>query len=655
MFYPERMKRARFLVHGSMKEKAVKRFHELGALQVTDFREKLSKEEWKDLLVTHPASSDVRRITTQLMAVNRTLDVFSMVVPEMEEGFFKMLFAPAPPEKISVEDISGEKLFEEVAAAAESAEVLIADPLERLEKMEIEKSEMSVQAEVLKKITSLDFSVEVLGEGPFVNAVMGIAPKKDFSQLKTEIEEMSGGICFFAEKAVSDTESCILVISLLKDEDEVLSLIRKWDVERINSGSLQGTPSSVIAGIDEKIIKINAEQEKCREVIGKAAEKWRSRLKGLRELLFIERDRAEIYSNFAKTESAFVIEGWVTEKKADKIVSEIETCCEGMVFSEISEPDEPVDKLPVELNNPGILKHFELLVKLYASPKYDEIDPTVLIFPTFLFFFGLMITDAMYGVMCLVLGIFILRGAGKYYDLYKSAGLLLTLGGASTVVLGSMTGGWFGNFGSEYLGFTFLDSLVVINPMVDVSNFLLFAIGVGLLHLNVGIVMGIIKNVRRKDTPAVLKNVWIFFLEIALVCYYFEAMTPAIVFVVPAVIMLLYAEKGMALFGVTGLLGDSLSYARLMALGLVSFGLAVAINALAKMTWEIEYVGWLVATLIFIFGHLFSFVLNLMGAFAHGIRLHFVEFFGKFYSGGGDDFEPFSIKRDITEVNNPPQ
>jgi len=429
MFYPERMKRARFLVHGSMKEKAVKRFHELGALQVTDFREKLSKDEWKDLLVTHPASSDVRRITTQLMAVNRTLDVFSMVVPEMEEGFFKMLFAPAPPEKISVEDISGEKLFEEVAAAAESAEALIADPLARLEKMEVEKSEMSVQAEVLKKIISLDLSVEVLGEGPFVNAVMGIAPKKDFSQLKAEIETAANGICFFAEKAVSDTESCILVISLLKDEDEILSFLRKWDVERINPGSLQGTPSSVIAGIEEKVIKINAEQEKCREAIGKAAAQWRSKLKGLRELLFIERDRAEIYSSFAKTESAFVIEGWVTEKKADSVVSEVETCCEGMVFSEISEPDEPVEKLPVELNNPGILKHFELLVKLYASPKYDEIDPTVLIFPTFLFFFGLMITDAMYGMMCLVLGIFILRGAGKYYDLYKSAGILLSLGG----------------------------------------------------------------------------------------------------------------------------------------------------------------------------------------------------------------------------------
>ena len=99
MFYPEQMKRARFLAHESMKEKIVKRLHELGAVQITDFREKLSKAAWKDLLVSHPASSDVRRITTQLMSLNRMLDVFSMVVPEVEEGFFKMLFAPAPPEK----------------------------------------------------------------------------------------------------------------------------------------------------------------------------------------------------------------------------------------------------------------------------------------------------------------------------------------------------------------------------------------------------------------------------------------------------------------------------------------------------------------------------------------------------------------------------
>jgi V/A-type H+-transporting ATPase subunit I len=139
-------------------------------------------------------------------------------------------------------------------------------------------------------------------------------------------------------------------------------------------------------------------------------------------------------------------------------------------------------------------------------------------------------------------------------------------------------------------------------------------------------------------------------LEISLLFYYFEAKTGAVIFIVPAVLFLLYSQKGMFLFGVTGLLGDTLSYARLMALGLVSFGLAVAINALAQMVSGTSYVGWFLALLVFVAGHLFSFVLNLMGAFAHGIRLHFVEFFGKFYSGGGDDFEAFRIKRELTEI-----
>jgi V/A-type H+-transporting ATPase subunit I len=163
-------------------------------------------------------------------------------------------------------------------------------------------------------------------------------------------------------------------------------------------------------------------------------------------------------------------------------------------------------------------------------------------------------------------------------------------------------------------------------------------------------VLGIIKDVRRNNTSGAIKYAWIFFLEISLIFYYFGIKTYALVFAVPALLFLLYSEKGMALFGVTGLLGDTLSYTRLMALGLVSFGLAVAINALAMMVTGISYVGWLTAILILAGGHIFSFVLNLMGAFAHGIRLHFVEFFGKFYSGGGYEFEPFSIKRKITEV-----
>ncbi|MCP4716247.1 MAG: V-type ATP synthase subunit I [Deltaproteobacteria bacterium] len=646
------MQRIRLLVYAPLKETVVRKLHDLGAVQITDFREKLSRDDWGGLLEAHPVSADVRRVTTQLMGLNRLLDVFSMVAPEEDESFFKTLFAPAPPKKIAVEDLVGEQLFSAVSSATKAVESDVTEPLARLEKAEARKAELTLQREAFERIGGIDVALESLGEGEYVTAVMGFAPKKDYTQLRADIEQAADGYFHFAETALSDTESCLLVVALRSAGDDVAACLRKWDFERVNPGEFSGVPSAAIADIDKQLADISAQQQECRATILKAADTWRDKLQGLRELLFIERERAEVYMHFAKTESAAAIEGWVNAKKAAMVQQELERCCDNKVVIEISEPDEPVEKLPVELDNPGILKHFELLVKLYAPPKYNEIDPTVLIAPTFLFFFGLMITDAMYGLLTLMLGVFILRGGGKYYPLYRSAGLLLSLGGLSTMVLGALLGGWFGNFGADpnFLGIEALNSLMVMNPMIDVANFLLFAIGVGVVHLNIGIVMGIVKEVRRGDTSAALKHVWIFFLEIALVCYYFEASTAALIFCAPALLMLLYAEKGMALFGVTGLLGDTLSYARLMALGLVSFGLAVAINALAKMTWEISMIGWLISILIFVAGHLFSLVLNLMGGFAHGIRLHFVEFFGKFYEGGGEDFEPFRVKRELTEV-----
>ena len=649
MFFPERMKRIRLLAHESCKQAAVKKLHELGAVQITDFRTTLSQAEWQDLLQAHPLSADVRRITTQLMGLNRILDVFSMVAPESEEGFFKMLFAPAPPEKIRVEDLAGEELFGEVQGMLDTVDADVARPLAVLEKASAETSELVAQRAAFAQIEALDVRLGSIGAGSFVHSLLGLGAKKDYTQLAADIDEAAGGLSVFETRDISEEKTCVLVICPASCGDEAAQMLRKSDVERIGAGRFTDTPGEAVHEIDSRLQELDAEQVAARSTIEDAAGKHRKRLKALRELLLIERERCDAYAGFACTDHVVAIEGWVTAKSSETVARELESALGGLAAVFITEPDAPEENLPVALDNPGILKHFELLVRLYAPPKYNEIDPTVLIAPTFLFFFGLMITDAMYGLMTLLLGFFILRGAGKYYPLYKSCGLLLVLGGASTVVLGTMTGGWFGNLAVDYLGLTFLNNLVVINPMVDVSNFLLFAIGVGVLHLNAGAVVGIIKEYRRSNIPKALENVWIFFLEIGLVFYYFQVQAPAMVFFAISLGFLIYSAKGMALFGVTGLLGDTLSYARLMALGLVSFGLAVAINALAAMVLGIDYIGWIVAIAIMVGGHLFSFMLNLMGAFAHGIRLHFVEFFGKFYDGGGDDFTPFSVKREITE------
>jgi V/A-type H+-transporting ATPase subunit I len=545
--------------------------------------------------------------------------------------------------------LSGEELFEEVQGMLDTVDADVAQPLAVLEKAGVEKSELVAQRAAFAQIEALDVHLGSIGAGSFVHSVLGLGPKKDYTQLAADIDEASGGLSVLETRDISEEITCVLVICPASCGDDAAQMLRKSDVERIGVGRFTGTPAEAVREIDNRLQELDAEQAAGRSTIEDAAGKHRKRVKALRELLLIERERCDAYAGFARTDHVVAIEGWVTAKTAETVARDLESALGGLAAVFITEPDVPEEDLPVALDNPGILKHFELLVRLYASPKYNEIDPTVLIAPTFLFFFGLMITDAMYGLMTLLLGVFILRGAGKYYPLYKSCGLLLVLGGASTIVLGTMTGGWFGNLAVDYLGLTFLNSLVVINPMVDVSNFLLFAIGVGVLHLNAGAVVGIIKEYRRSNIPKTLENVWIFFLEIGLVFYYFQVQAPAMVFFAISLGFLIYSAKGMALFGVTGLLGDTLSYARLMALGLVSFGLAVAINALAAMVLGIPYVGWFVAIAIMIGGHLFSFMLNLMGAFAHGIRLHFVEFFGKFYDGGGDDFTPFSVKREITE------
>jgi len=108
----------------------------------------------------------------------------------------------------------------------------------------------------------------------------------------------------------------------------------------------------------------------------------------------------------------------------------------------------------------------------------------------------------------------------------------------------------------------------------------------------------------------------------------------------------------MSFFTLTGAIGDTLSYARLMALGLCTAGIAMTVNILAKMTASVPFIGVVLLLLLLIVGHIFNWVIQIMGAFVHGIRLHYVEFFGKFYSGGGDEFTPFAIKREITEIKN---
>jgi V/A-type H+-transporting ATPase subunit I len=347
------------------------------------------------------------------------------------------------------------------------------------------------------------------------------------------------------------------------------------------------------------------------------------------------------------------------------VIREIETVTDGLSVVEVAEPNNPDEKVPILLDNPPFFRHFEVLTNMYSPPKYNEVDPTVLLTITFLFFFATMITDAFYGLITFALGFLMLRGGGKYSGIIKDFGMILTAGGLTTIVAGALTGGWFGNLLIEFAGMTSLKGLMIIDPMVDVLPFLIFAVAVGVVHLDVGIVIGIINDLKSGDTrKALTENLWLILVQVIFLLFYLKTLVATgggaglffnVLIGLSALVsflLLLMGHKGMFFFTITGAIGDTLSYARLMALGLCTSGIAMTVNILAKMSGGVAYIGIFFLLLILVVGHLFNWVIQVMGAFVHGIRLHYVEFFGRFYTGGGDEFAPFAIKREITELKN---
>jgi V/A-type H+-transporting ATPase subunit I len=648
MFFPERIKRIRFLVLENSTGRVVKRLHELGAVQISDCRERLADPLWAEALSAHPAHPDQKKIALLIAELNRLSDVFSSLQQAKKKGLFGSLLSPPPPAIIQPRELLRPELFSEAETTIAAIDAELSGLIERLEHIEIEELDLIALRDSFSPVAHLEIPLELVGKGPGAAIFLGIAPGNTFQELLSEVKQATDGAEVLMHETVSGEKKALVCACLAVRADEVHSILRKWGVELISPAGYHGSPKQAIGTIEARINNLREEQKILQQSINEINQRWSRQLALLREELLIERARAEIQTCFGRTEYVAAIEGWVPSSRAETVSNAINNVSTEPIAIELAEPDEPATAIPVALNNPGILKHFEFLTKLYAHPRYDEIDPTVLICPSFLFFFAIMVTDAMYGFMTLALGLLLLfKGGGRYDPVIKAAGVILSLGGAATVILGAITGGWFGNLATKYLGIQFLNRIILFDPLAHVSAFLIFSLGVGLAQLNLGICMGIVQNLRRGHREDAVRNIWMVFLELFLIFYYLDLAVPAYVCAVPAALLLLYSAKGMFLFSFTGFIGDVLSYARLVALGLVSFGFAIAINALIALVWNIQYIGWLLALILLIAGHLFGWVLNVIGAFAHSIRLHFVEFFGKFYTGGGQEFVPFGAKKEF--------
>ncbi|NLA91303.1 MAG: V-type ATP synthase subunit I, partial [Synergistaceae bacterium] len=300
--------------------------------------------------------------------------------------------------------------------------------------------------------------------------------------------------------------------------------------------------------------------------------------------------------------------------------------------------------------------------------------------PFFFVFFGMCLGDAGYGLIMIGLFAWFLKKYRKMPRSFSEFFKLFVLSGVATVIVGTLTGSWFGDMVDAFAIFSFLRPLknlpVILNPMDDPMVFLALSLALGVFQLLFGLGVAFYDALRRKDYMGAYADVggWLVFLIGLLVwgmglAGYMSVAWEAFgktVAIFGAIVLL--ATQGrektgfiskaisgvLSLYDATSYLGDVLSYSRLLALGLATSAVGVIINMLAGLAGDIPFVGWILALLLIIGGHVFSVAVNVLGAFVHSLRLQYVEFFSKFYSGGGRVFSPLSYNTSYVSIKREP-
>jgi V/A-type H+-transporting ATPase subunit I len=364
---------------------------------------------------------------------------------------------------------------------------------------------------------------------------------------------------------------------------------------------------------------------------------------------------------FRKTEKCVLIEGFVPENTALKLKREIEKSF--TADCEISEPENSF--APVQLQNRGISKPVQLLTELYGYPLSNEPDPTPLIAPWFLMFFGFCIGDAGYGLLMALASLY-LKKKFKLKESVKAFADIFAYGSIGAIILGVLSGSYF-SLDTAVLP-EFLKKLQLIDPINNPIILLVLSFLIGLVHLILGIAVNAYQKLAsEKDLPAFISEVGKIILILGVAGFsagMFGAGMPEgfnavsrLLLVIGAFTIVFFSSKSTGvvrrilsglynLYGMTSYIGDTISYARLMALFLSSMLIGMAVNIMVKIIFEFfGFVGGIVlAPFIFVIGHLFNLLMSIISGFIHSMRLQFVEFFKQFYADGGVKFNPVGIK-----------
>lgn len=499
---------------------------------------------------------------------------------------------------------------------------------------------------------NLGVNVDSINETHFSDILIGTVPKKlkdKFIEVISELENV-----YYEILNEDKTNLYLLLITHKSDTEEVVDAIKNVSFSRVKLEA-KLTPLEEIKSREQKIQEYQKEIEKLDDEL-KERVHYLEDLKLAFDYLNNIKLRLSATENFIKTEKVVYIKGYIPTDKKEEFDKSIREALGNVCYLEVKDAEKENPKVPILLKNSNYAETFESLTGMYALPKYNEIDPTPFLAPFYTIFFGMMAADVGYGLIMLLGTFFVLKKFNLSPDQRKSIKFFYYLS-FSVIIWGFIYGSMFG------------DAVKIpglVDPATDYNTLLVLSIAFGVIHVFYALGIKAYMLIRDGKVLDAVFDVGLWYAAISgAILFLVGSMVamPSIVSTIGLVLMV----GGMAgiiltggrssksiggkiaggvysLYGITGYVGDFVSYSRLMALGLAGGFIAGAINMIANMVSGMGVIGFVFAILIFIGGQVFNLGLSLLGAYVHSIRLTFVEFFGKFYEGGGQKFNIFKAK-----------
>ena len=486
-----------------------------------------------------------------------------------------------------------------------------------------------------------------------------------------DFDAMAGAVSEAAEASqvtllsADGQQQCLEVLVHRSQEGAALEALRSYGFSLPQFKDASGTARDNVRRLEEEMEAVRAQRQAELDAIwamGPETGALKLCVDQVQQVLATEETKERILAGG----SILCLDGWVDEPN----VSKLEQALAAFDCAwELTDPaPEEYPKVPVKLQNGPLTRCMNMVTEMYALPVYGTVDPNPLMAPFFILFYGIMMADMGYGILMVLVAIFMIKKLRAKGGMRNFAELLFYCG-ISTFVLGAITGGFFGDFLTQLVSIispgTEFALPALFTPMNDTIAILGGSLVLGFIQIITGQIVSFVEKTRKGHLMDAIWDEgtwWVLYLAVGLLALGVGNIAGYPVVLIIGIVMLAVGSTrnakgfgkigsfvGAVYNGVTGIFSDVMSYARLMALMLSGSIIASVFNTLGGITGNVFFF-----LLISMLGNTLNFALNLLGCYVHDLRLQCLEFFGKFYQDGGKPFRPLAIHTkyvDIKEEN----